>query len=63
MATLNIDRRDFLKTTAGCAACVLGVPPMLAAWAAQTSGIVSPGCRKSKVRVAKLYLGRIGAIS
>ncbi|UCD74595.1 MAG: hypothetical protein JSV91_12500 [Phycisphaerales bacterium] len=61
MTTLQIDRRDFLMTTAGCAACCLGIGPMLAGWASQTSGIISPGCRKSKVRVAKLYLGRQGA--
>jgi hypothetical protein len=60
--TIRIDRREFLRTTLAGAAVCLG-PPALRASAAPPAGpkIVSPGCRKSKVRVAKLYLGRPGA--
>jgi hypothetical protein len=58
----QIDRREFLKTTAAGAAVCLGVPPLLAAGAPPSPPeIISPGCRRSKVRVAKLYLGRPGA--
>jgi hypothetical protein len=57
-----MSRRDFLQRTArlagGCAFC-LGAADVLGA----TSGgggslLVSPGCRTSKVRVAKVYLGK-----
>jgi hypothetical protein len=59
---LQIDRRDFLKATAAGAAVCLGVPPLLARDAPPLPPyIISPGCRKSKVRLAKLYLGRPGA--
>jgi len=52
-------RREFLKAAAaGGALCFVvpgcgtgGVP-------GRRTGIISPGCRKSKVQVAKLYLGR-----
>jgi len=58
----GVSRREFFSQaavlTGGCALC-LGAPTI---WAAAKSGsvpgLVSPGCRKSKVRVAKLYLGQ-----
>ncbi len=61
----ELDRRRFLKQSAvlaaGCA-CGLGGTR---AWAAfpdgKPIGLISPGCRKSKVRVAKVYLGRPNA--
>jgi hypothetical protein len=60
--TLPIDRREFLKTTATGAAICLGAGPLLAVGAEPpTPQIISPGCRKSKVRLARLYLGRPGA--
>ncbi len=57
-----LNRRDFLTRsallTSGCALC-LGTSGLWAAEAKPTvPGLVSPGCRRSKVRVAKLYLGR-----
>ena len=56
----NLKRRDFLKATAaGCALC-LGAPHVLAAGAPST--LVSPGCRRSKVRVGKVYMGIPGAL-
>lgn len=50
-------RRDFLKIGAGtCALCFSG-----SAWMrTQAFGaidLISPGCRKSKVRIAKIYMG------
>ncbi len=58
----NLTRRDFLQGAA--AACALGLAtPRLPATDAgpQLTTIVSPGCRRSKVRVAKLYMGRPNA--
>jgi len=54
----NLKRRDFLKAaSAGCALC-LGVPGVLAAGASSASStLVSPGCRRTKVRVGKVYMG------
>ncbi|MCG3200014.1 MAG: hypothetical protein HUU16_17745 [Candidatus Omnitrophica bacterium] len=52
----NLARRGFLKVGAGaCAACLARSP--LFAEAPPTPVLLSPGCRKSKVRVAKVYLG------
>lgn len=60
--TFHVDRREFLKTTAAGAAIYLGARPLLGTDVPPPPlDIVSPGCRKSKVRVAKLYLGRPGA--
>ena len=58
-----MSRRSFIERLAmagGCAACMCGGP----LFAGQTGGltkIVSPGCRRSKLKVAKLYLGVPGA--
>ncbi|MBI4880700.1 MAG: hypothetical protein HY812_13730 [Planctomycetes bacterium] len=51
-------RREFLQAAAaGCAAC-LASRSLLAGWRAPKGpGLVSPGCRTSKVKIAKLYLG------
>jgi hypothetical protein len=60
--TLPIDRREFLKGTAAGAAVCLAAPPLFGSDAAPSPpAIISPGCRRSKVRLAKLYLGRPGA--
>jgi hypothetical protein len=61
--TTELKRRDFLQATAIGSALCLGAPHLLAAGAASTRPIlVSPGCRRSKVRVAKIYLGIPGAL-
>jgi len=53
----GLRRREFLQVTvAGGAAALLNAGPVWGA-AAGGSALISPGCRKSKVRVAKLYLG------
>jgi hypothetical protein len=56
-----LSRRGFLRESltlaGGCALC-LGAGPLLAAdFLRRSSVLVSPGCRRSKVKVAKLYLG------
>jgi len=51
-------RRQFLQMTALGAGIYLGGGPwMVAGAAAKGSPLISPGARKSKVRVAKVYLG------
>ncbi len=53
----QINRREFLELTAGGAVCLAGAG--LFATGAQAAGtkLISPGCRKSKVKVARLYMG------
>jgi L-arabinose isomerase len=55
-------RREFLESVvAGGTAC-LGLPGLLAFGAEPAAPrLVSPGCRRSKVKVAKVYLGKPGA--
>lgn len=57
-----LNRRTFLSHSAllagGCAACFSGFRLWGATPQPLAPGVISPGCRKSKVRVAKLYLGR-----
>lgn len=64
--SLGVNRRDFLirSTTmlGGCAWCL----QRERLWAATRSApkgspLISPGCRTSKVRVARIYLGKPGA--
>ena len=58
----TIRRRDFLKiSAAGGAVCAVG--PGFFSNALRSTGqepakIISPGCRTSKVKVAKIYMGR-----
>lgn len=51
----HLDRRQFLQLTAAGSALWLFAPPFSAYGAA--SPLISPGCRGTKVRAAKLYLG------
>ncbi|HUW20546.1 MAG TPA: hypothetical protein VMW16_14715 [Sedimentisphaerales bacterium] len=57
----EISRREFLElTAAGCALCLAGVgcqePAALSG--ANSPRLISPGCRRSKVKVARLYVGK-----
>ena len=54
----SIERREFLQLTVLGTALGLGGFPR-AAWAAAAAGsrLISPGCRRSKVKVARIYLG------
>lgn len=64
----ELDRRDFLKSAiAGCAVCAgcaesrrpgMGRGPI----ASSVPGLVSPGCRTTRVRVAKVYVGSPGGL-
>jgi hypothetical protein len=57
----NIDRREFLKLSAAGGALCLAAPGVLTRDLipkSQASGkLISPGCRGSKVKVAKIYMG------
>ena len=54
----EIDRRTFMQmTAAGGAVYVAGSGLLTATASAKGSKLISPGCRKSKVKVARLYMG------
>ncbi|MHC4558440.1 MAG: hypothetical protein ACYS80_14170 [Planctomycetota bacterium] len=54
----EINRRELLKLVTAGSAAYLACPNMLALGArAKKSKLISPGCRGSKVKVAKIYLG------
>ncbi|UCD49666.1 MAG: hypothetical protein JSW27_19300 [Phycisphaerales bacterium] len=54
----QIDRREFLRISAGAGAIYLaGAGPFARAAQGPGAGLVSPGCRRSKVKVARLYMG------
>lgn len=54
----EINRRELLKLAAAGSTAYLGGPSILAFGARpERSKLVSPGCRRSKVKVAKIYLG------
>jgi len=66
--TRKLDRRGFLKATiGGCALCAgCGGPMRLEGFGAEPAcdripDLVSPGCRGTKVRVARIYIGIPGA--
>lgn len=52
-----MNRREFLQTTAAGAMFCAGAPPIWAAISDAQTTLVSPGCRGSKVKVARLYMG------
>jgi hypothetical protein len=58
---LTLDRRDFLRQSltfaGGCAFCLAGGGAWAAASSPRPTSLISPGCRTSKVKVARLYLG------
>lgn len=60
----RVGRRDFLKTAIAGSALCLGCNGRMrtpgtgpCGPACTKAGLVSPGCRRSKVRVAKVYAG------
>ncbi len=54
----TIERREFLSLSiAGCASCLAARRGFPAIQAPGAPLLVSPGCRRTKVRVAKIYLG------
>lgn len=57
MSTMSLVRREFLKVGAGaCALCLAG-GRILGGSAVAAPTLISPGCRKNKVKIAKIYLG------
>ena len=57
--TQALRRREFLQAAAAAGALTFIRPGILAAGSsAQPPAIISPGCRRSRVRVAKIYMGR-----
>ena len=55
----KIKRREFLQITAAGSVLCLGeaLVPALAARSFQRSKLISPGCRGTKVKVARIYMG------
>ncbi len=57
----EINRREFIQLTAAGSALCLGSSGILAFGAnPQGSRLISPGCRRSKVKVARIYMGTPG---
>ena len=55
----EVNRREFLQLTAVGGAMCLGAPSILAFGAnPKRSRLISPGCRGTKVKVARIYMGR-----
>lgn len=54
---MEMERRQFLGTMMAGSAFLMGAGSMAAAQAQTGISIISPGCRTSKVKIAKLYLG------
>lgn len=57
----QINRREFLELTAGGALCFAGAGLFAGQARAAGTKLISPGCRRSKVKVARLYMGVRGA--
>jgi len=57
----EVNRREFLQMTAVGGGLCLGVPSILA-FGANLKGpkLISPGCRGTKVKVARIYMGKPG---
>jgi len=53
----HVNRREFLQITAGSALFFAGASGFADSARAAGSKLISPGCRKSKVKVARLYMG------
>jgi len=56
----KIERRTFLQMGAACGVLALGGKHILRTASAAAGGpkIISPGCRKTKVKIAKIYMGK-----
>ncbi|MBP7050533.1 MAG: hypothetical protein KBE65_05925 [Phycisphaerae bacterium] len=53
----QVNRREFLQITTGGVAYFAGAAAFAAGARAAGSPLVSPGCRRSKVKVARVYMG------
>ncbi|MDH4241082.1 MAG: hypothetical protein OEW48_16105, partial [Phycisphaerae bacterium] len=57
----EMNRREFIQLTAGgCALCLAGIgcQQQAVSPAPMTTKLISPGCRRSKVKVARIYMGK-----
>jgi hypothetical protein len=61
ISTSGLDRRSFLRQTlalaGGCACCLHAGNLFALPTSSGLTTLVSPGCRRSKVKIAKIYLG------
>jgi hypothetical protein len=57
----QINRREFLELTAGSAVCRAGAGVFATSARAAGTRLISPGCRQSKVKVARIFMGVKGA--
>jgi hypothetical protein len=59
--TTGLDRRSFLRHSlalaGGCACCLHAASLFALSTGSGLTTLISPGCRRSKVKVAKIYLG------
>jgi hypothetical protein len=53
----QVNRREFLELTAGGAVCLAGAGLWATSARAAGTKLISPGCRRSKVKVARIYMG------
>ena len=58
----QINRREFLELTAGSAMCFAGAGLFAGSARAAGTKLISPGCRRSKVKVARIYMGTKGGL-
>lgn len=58
----QVNRREFLQITAGGVACWAGAGIFAGGARAAGSQLISPGCRRSKVKVARIYMGTAGGL-
>ena len=58
----QINRREFLELTAGGVVCFAGAGLFAGSARAAGTKLISPGCRRSKVKVARIYMGTKGGL-
>jgi hypothetical protein len=58
----QFNRREFLELTAGGALCFAGAGLLAGSARAAGTKLISPGCRRSKVKVARIYMGTKGGL-
>jgi hypothetical protein len=58
----QFSRREFLELTAGGALCFAGAGLLAGSARAAGTKLISPGCRRSKVKVARIYMGTKGGL-
>jgi len=59
----DLNRRAFLQMTSGCTLALCAGPAFAFQGGPRPLTLVSPGCVKSRLRVAKIYAGVPGALA